>query len=423
MSIERVETPISQQELERRWTAVRKEMEARDIDALIMQNASDWLGGYVKWFTDVPAHNDYPRNVIFHRDEDKWMTVVEMGAKNRRDNLGGGDPLNPGVGDWIFSPSFFSVHYTHDYDAELTAGELKRHGYKVVGWVGRGRIQYDYVRGVQEGASGVTFLDATDWVDRIKAIKSAEEIALIRRAAAMQDEIWAKVVAAAKPGVRDFELTALAQYQGELRGSQQGLFRCSSAPLGEPAILRGRHYQGRLMRKNNYMTLLIENNGPGGQYAELARTFVLGKASSELRDAFAVVVEAQKHTVKNLKIGAQPAEIYAAHNDYMKSRHAPLGAASLRPQPGLRPRGTSALTRRRDHAARRQHEHGGASGLLHSDEFRFRLRQFPDQGGRLGRAPAQDRAEDLGAVGEFRKALHLGRGRTVRCRRRLHVGA
>ena len=92
MSIERVETPISQQELERRWTAARKEMEARDIDALIMQNASDWLGGYVKWFTDVPAHNDYPRNVIFHRDEDKWMTVVEMGAKNRRDNLGGERP-------------------------------------------------------------------------------------------------------------------------------------------------------------------------------------------------------------------------------------------------------------------------------------------------------------------------------------------
>ena len=83
---ERVETPISMQELERRWAAVRKEMEARDIDALVMQNSSDWLGGYVKWFTDVPAHNDYPRNVIFHRDD--LMTVVEMGARDGRDKLG-----------------------------------------------------------------------------------------------------------------------------------------------------------------------------------------------------------------------------------------------------------------------------------------------------------------------------------------------
>src|SRR3954463_11274006 len=76
---ERVQTPISKQELERRWAAVRKEMIARNIDALVMQNSSDWLGGYVKWVTDVPAHNDYPRNVIFHRDD--LMTVVEMGSR------------------------------------------------------------------------------------------------------------------------------------------------------------------------------------------------------------------------------------------------------------------------------------------------------------------------------------------------------
>ena len=104
---ERVQTPISRQELERRWAATRKEMDARGIDALVMQNASDWLGGYVKWFTDVPAHNDYPRNVIFHRSD--LMTVVEMGAKDRRDKPDGNDPLNPGVGEFIYSPSFFSV--------------------------------------------------------------------------------------------------------------------------------------------------------------------------------------------------------------------------------------------------------------------------------------------------------------------------
>src|SRR5205809_827610 len=187
----------------------------------------------------------------------------------------------------------------------------------------RGRLQYDLVRVVEAQLSGAKFVDATDFVDAIKAVKSEEEIALIRRAAAMQDAQWAKVVAAIKPGMRDSEITALAQYQGELLGSEQGLFRCSSAPQGEPAILRGRHYQGRVMQRGDYMTLLIENNGPGGHYAELARTFVLGKASQELRDAFAVCVEAQKHTVARLKPGASPADIHAAHNDTMGSRKAP----------------------------------------------------------------------------------------------------
>jgi Xaa-Pro aminopeptidase len=320
-AIERVEFPISMKELERRWAATRKEMEARNIDALVMQNASDWLGGYVKWFTDVPAHNDYPRNVIFHRSD--LMTVIEMGAKDRRDKPDGNDPMNPGVGEFIYSPSFFSVNYTHDYDAALTAQELKRRGYKSIGWVGRGRLQYDLVRIVEEQVPGAKFVDATDFVDRLKAIKSAEEIALIRRAAAMQDAQWAKLVQAVKPGMRDSEITARAQYEGELLGSEQGLFRCSSAPPGEPAILRGRHYQGRIMQRGDYMTLLIENNGPGGFYAELARTFVFGKASQELRDAFEVVRDAQKHTVGNLKPGASCPDIYASHNDYMKSRGAP----------------------------------------------------------------------------------------------------
>ena len=198
-AIERVETPISSGELERRWAAVRKEMEARSIDALVMQNASDWLGGYVKWFTDVPAHNDYPRNVIFHRND--LMTVVEMGNKGRRDNLGGKDPLNPGVGDWIFSPSFFSASYTHRYDAELVAKDLKRRGHKTIGWVGRGRLQYDLVRIVEEQVPNATFVDATELVDRIKAVKSAEEIDLMRRAAAMQDAAWSAVLKEIRPGM------------------------------------------------------------------------------------------------------------------------------------------------------------------------------------------------------------------------------
>ena len=44
---ERIVNPISDQELERRWSAVRAGMRERGIDALIMQNTNDWLGGYV----------------------------------------------------------------------------------------------------------------------------------------------------------------------------------------------------------------------------------------------------------------------------------------------------------------------------------------------------------------------------------------
>src|SRR5260370_25695979 len=105
--IERVATRISTDELERRWAAVRREIGARGIDALVMQNASDWLGGYVKLFTDVPAHNAYPRTVIFHRDEP--MTVVDMGATGRRDKLDRKDVNNPRAGVILYSPPFLTI--------------------------------------------------------------------------------------------------------------------------------------------------------------------------------------------------------------------------------------------------------------------------------------------------------------------------
>jgi Xaa-Pro aminopeptidase len=318
--IERVATRISMGELERRWGAMRKEMAARNIDALVMQNASDWLGGYVKWFTDVPAHNDYPRIVIFHRDD--LMTLVEMGATGRRDNLAGKDVNNPGIGEVFYSPSFFSIAYTHDYDPVLVAEALKARGYKTIGLVGRGALPSGLVDAIRNKVSA-TLVDASDFVDRIKAVKSAEEIVLIRKAAALQDAVFAKVIKAIRPGMRDCDLGAIAQYEAQVLGSEQGIFRGSSEPLGRPAILRGRHFQDRVLQRGDYITLLVEVNGPGGYYAEVARTMVLGKASSELRDAFAVVLEAQKYTVARLKPGAACPDIHAAHDAFMKSHGAP----------------------------------------------------------------------------------------------------
>jgi len=72
-------TPISTQELERRWKAVRKTMREEKIDYLVMQNDNEWLGGYVKWFIDIPAKNGYPTTVIFPIDDE--MTTITSGGK------------------------------------------------------------------------------------------------------------------------------------------------------------------------------------------------------------------------------------------------------------------------------------------------------------------------------------------------------
>jgi Xaa-Pro aminopeptidase len=311
---------ISTQELERRWKLVRDHMKDRGLGALIVQTERDFTGGYVKWFTDVPAY--YPRTVVFHASE--LMTVVEHGAAGRRRSLAGNDADNPGVGDVITTSAFPSVHYTQTYDAEVVSEVLSRRGYRKIGLVGAVGMRHGFVAYLERAQSGKADIsDETEFVDRVKAVKSDEEIALIRKAAAMQDAVFAKVLSHIKPGMRDLEVAALAQYEGQLLGSEQGIFLGMSAKLGQPAFFAQRHFQGRTLRPGDHMSLLIENNGGGGFYAEISRTIVLGKASQELIDGFEIVREAQAQTLRRFKPGASCKEISLAHDEFMRQNGMP----------------------------------------------------------------------------------------------------
>ena len=319
---ERINTAISTAELERRWTLIRRDMADQNIDALVMQNSNDWLGGYVKWFTDVPANNGYPRTVIFYRSD--WMTVIEMGPFGSERDLDGKDPLHRGVGKIRYTPSFLSIDYTHAYDAELALEELKGRGYASVGLVNAGGTAHGFASRLQEGFAGqYRVIEATALVDRHKAIKSEEESELIRRTAGLQDQVFARVVEAIRPGMRDIDVTSLAQCEGQKLGSEQGIFLGASARVGTISPFMPRHLQQRRLNRGDHLSLLIEINGPGGFYTEIARTLVLGHASNQLLDGFENVREAQVHTLRQIKPGVLCRDVAQAHDDYMRARGLP----------------------------------------------------------------------------------------------------
>ncbi|MDX9861765.1 MAG: M24 family metallopeptidase [Rhodospirillales bacterium] len=319
---ERSPVQISTAELERRWTAVRRQMEDRGIDVLVMQNTNQWLGGYVKWFTDIPAANGYPMTVMFERDAE--MTVINCGPhmseQSRLTDLSARDWSMRGVANRWTAPFFPSLYYSATYDAQLIAKYLSKRGKMTLGWVGPAHIHGVFQDYLRNNLANVTFVDATDMVDCIKAIKSPEEIELIRIAAAVQDKGFEAVLNNLKPGKRDNEVMAAAQYCLELNGSEEQLIMVGSTPMGQPASMYKRHFMHRVIQKGDQFTVMLEANGPGGFYTELARNCVLGKASSEQQEAFAIAKEAQAETLKLLKPGAVPGDIVAAHNEFLR-RH------------------------------------------------------------------------------------------------------
>jgi Xaa-Pro aminopeptidase len=320
---ERLQTPISTAELERRWAAVRAAMAAEKIDVLLMQNNNDHMGGYPKYFTDLPATNGYPLTVVFPRDD--LMTLVSQGPFGGDTNpAANGDGISRGVKQWLTTPSFASCHYTASYDPELAAKALAPYARGTIGLVGTYSMSFALVDYLQKGRfSNSRFVDAADLVDRIKVIKSAEERALIRRTAAMQDGAMRSAFAAIEPGMRDRDVAAIAQCYSQRHGSENGIYLCASMPPDQPSQFSQRHYQNRVIAQGDVVALLVEDSGPGGMYAELGRTAVLGKASAELKDEFAFALEARKFNLGLLKPGTPCADIFAAYNAFMRKNGRP----------------------------------------------------------------------------------------------------
>jgi Xaa-Pro aminopeptidase len=315
---ERLTKCVSTAELERRWKAVREKMKEQKIDYLVIQNSEEFLGGTLRWFTDFTARHQFPMTVIFPVDDE--MTTI---------NCGGDPPAEQFPPPWaargikkrLGAVYFPTLQYTNTYEAELAASVLKEKKKPTIGLVERSFIPITFYEHLTKLLPGATFVDATEWVEEIKVIKSPEEIELIKGTAALQDAAMEHLRKTIKPGMRDFEVYAEAHCSASKNGSERGLAQVNSGPLGTMVPFDLYHFQNRMIKEGDQVSVLIEVNGPGGYYCEIMRIFVVGrKPSQELQDAFAVAIEAQEMTAKRLKPGADPKELWDMNKDFLTKK-------------------------------------------------------------------------------------------------------
>ena len=314
---ERLTSRISTGELERRWTAVREMMGRQKLDYLIIRNDEGFLGGNVKWFTDLSARNNQHLTVIFPADEE--MTLISHGPALP------GEPSPPawaarGVKTRLAAPYFASAHYTNTWDGEMAVDVLKEKPGATIGLVGKSYIPVSFFEYLKRNLSGVNFVDATEHVDQIKVIKSPEEIELIKGTAALQDKSMEHVKKCIRPGLRDFEVAAEILYSTALQGADRHVILLSSGPPGTPVPILPPQFQNRMIKKGDQVSVLIEVNGPGGLWAELGRVFTIGPPPQELQDAFGVALEAQQVSLDLLIPGAAPADLLKANNVFLEER-------------------------------------------------------------------------------------------------------
>ncbi len=381
---------ISTAELERRWSAARAAMRRAGLDAIVLQSSEDWMGGYTRWFTDTPATNAYPRSVIFPLDG--LMTACEVGVFGGVTDTNGNHPDLRGIGRRVTTPSFNgAVNYTARYDAELMAKEVERHGYRTVGMVGADGMYHGFAQGLRDLLPGVEWVDATDLVDDLKAIKSAEEIALIRRTAAIQDEVMTQLLDYVRPGMKEFEVAAYMQYQTTLKGGSQGLYIVMATPPGAPSFVKPKFMQGREIEKGDVVGIMIECNGPGGFYTHLFRFAVMGKVPAEIADAHAEVLAAESEVARPAEAGCVLQGGVRGLQRLYARQGAARGSPHPVPRPGLRDGRAAAHSARRVDDGQGEHESRAPCLDAGRQEFHEQHQQFPDRAERT-RAAAQDAA-------------------------------
>jgi Xaa-Pro aminopeptidase len=252
------------------------------------------------------------------------MTVVCQGPFGGNEPTAQGDQTWRGVKRLLTTPSYASAHYTKDYDPELAAKALAPFANATIGYVGTYQMSFALLDYVKRTFPNARYIDATEMVDRIKVIKSPEEMELVKRAAAMQDGAMRAAFAAVKPGMRDIEVAAVAQHYSVAHGSENGIYLCASMPLGKPSKFSNRHLQNRVIQEGDQIALLVEDNGPGGMYTELGRSCVVGvKVPQAMKDELAFCIEARKLTLDLLKPGAACKDIWDAFNDFMRKNGRP----------------------------------------------------------------------------------------------------
>jgi Xaa-Pro aminopeptidase len=147
-------------------------------------------------------------------------------------------------------------------------------------------------------------------VARLRMRKETSELAAMRRAALVADEVMALAARMLKPGVREFEVAAEIEYQMKKRGASGPAFETIVA-FGPRAALPHARATAKRLRKNELVVLDL--GAILAHYcSDITRTYFVGRASSRVRGWYKAVLEAQGAAVAAVRDGVSCGDVDAA---------------------------------------------------------------------------------------------------------------
>ncbi|MDT2570457.1 M24 family metallopeptidase [Enterococcus raffinosus] len=254
---------------------------------------------------------------LLKKSDKEAIIIKNRGNKKYFGSLGGSGIY------LVVTPSsqvqFFDGRYRQEIK-DLTGGfenfEVPQGSYlpKIIEWLHQQKIKNLAIESdglsIKEYSCLSETFNVTIWssqIQQLRAIKSAEEIQLIKNACTMTDEIFAELLPSIRVGMSENELGALIHYLSLKKGASAMAFDPIVASGPRSALPHGRPTR-RLLEQGDFVTIdfgiVLEE-----YQSDMTRTVTIGKAPQELYKIYQVVKEAQQTAIDFIREGVTGQEV------------------------------------------------------------------------------------------------------------------
>jgi Xaa-Pro aminopeptidase len=155
----------------------------------------------------------------------------------------------------------------------------------------------------------VSFVPTSDIVEDLSLVKDNEEVAAIRTAVGISDNVFHHLLTIIRPGVRESEIAAEISYLQRKLGAEKDAFEPIVASGERGSLPHARATHKRI--KSGEMVTLDFGCTVGGYNSDLTRTIGVGRVSGKAREIHAAVLRARTAAVDAARAGMMARDLDA----------------------------------------------------------------------------------------------------------------
>ncbi len=165
---------------------------------------------------------------------------------------------------------------------------------------------------------GCKLLPTKGLIARLRAVKDASEVALIRGAIKIQEAALKAILPTLKPGQSELSIAAALESEMKRRGSGTPAFETIIAARANGSLP---HYRPGPVKTAANQPLLIDWGAVNQGYrGDMTRTFAFGKWPAKVAEIYDIVLEAHQRAAAGLKAGVSTREIDTLARGYIAQR-------------------------------------------------------------------------------------------------------